>query len=69
MSPMPVRQFDRLQNNYVSLQPSHNLLPEIQENYTEEHVAREQQWLQMHQFLFGKVQKPLTMLGQRRDYY
>lgn len=44
MSPMPVCQFDRLRNNYVSLQPSHNLPAESQENYTKEHGASEQQW-------------------------
>lgn len=65
MSPMPVRQFDRLGHNYVSLQPSHNLPSESQENYTKEHGAGEQKWQQMHQFLFGKAQRLLTNADAR----
>lgn len=42
MSPTPVCHFDRLQNNYVSWQPSHNLPSEIQENHAQHHGTGEQ---------------------------
>lgn len=48
MSPMPVYHFDRLQNNYVSRKPSHNLPSEIQENHAQQHGTGENIFLEIY---------------------
>lgn len=50
MSLMPVCHFDRLQNNYVSRQSSHNLPSEIQENHAQQHYTGEHTFLEIDHF-------------------
>lgn len=62
MSPMPVCHFDRLQNNYVSRKPSHNLPSEIQENHAQQHGTGGNICLEIYHFQVVRGKKNQIML-------